>query len=292
MIIVRLMGGMGNQMFQYAVGRALALTYNTRLKLDLTFLLDHTSRPRVRLRDYDLPVFNIAAEPATREEVPFLYRKHLPGRMAFFVDGLRRRMRICRGSEKYFHFDPAVLEIGPDAYLDGYWQSPKYFDRVAETIRKEFALRDLASGTTQELAAEIASQESVCVHVRRGDFVNSSWHWTLGPDYYMAGLGLVTAKMSSPRVYVFSDDINWCRGNLRLPYQTTLVDHRYAGPKSSHHLALMSACRAFVIANSSFGWWTAWLNAYPEKIVVAPKRWFLDRSINTADLIPPGWITI
>jgi hypothetical protein len=292
MIVVRLMGGTGNQMFQYALGRALSLKHKCALKLDLTFLLDRTPRDRFSYRSYELGAFNIRGEIAKREEVPVTYRRYFSGRLSLVLDSLRRRMSPRSTSERQFHFDPAVLDIRDSAYVEGYWQSPKYFEDFKDVIRSEFTLRQMLPDPAEELRAQIAEERSVCVHVRRGDFVGNSMYLSLGQDYYLAGLRLVAEKIPAARVYVFSDDIDWCRANLRFSEATTYVDDRYAGPAPAHHLALMSACRAFVISNSTFAWWAAWLNRDPDKLVIAPKRWFLDPTINTNDLIPDTWVRI
>jgi hypothetical protein len=286
---------MGNQMFQYAAGRALALRNEVPLKLDLVHLLDRTPRPKNRsivFRNYDLDIFRIEAEVARRVDVPMVFREYLSGRAKLYLAALRRRVITNRGRERSFAFDPAILGLGPSAYLEGYWQSPKYFDSVADRIRCEFTLRDPMSVGARELAEEIRACSSVCINVRRTDFVTSGMHGTFGKEYYDRGLAVVAERTKIDRIFVFSDDVKWCEANLAFEYPMQVVGHDFAGPKFGEYLNLMAACRHFIIPNSSFAWWAAWLNTDPAKTVVAPKRWFLDESIHTGDLFPIGWIRI
>jgi hypothetical protein len=293
MIIVRLEGGLGNQMFQYALGRMLALKNNTDLKLDLALLRDRTPRrtqSNFVFRNYDLDIFAIKAQIARRSHLPFRYRFYLFGRFKHRLDALRRRYIHNPASEKAFcSFDPSILSIGPDAYLEGYWQSPKYFKDIDDVIRNDFKLKGPLSEKSQKLMEEIGSCASLCVNVRRGDFVTSDFHGTFGKDYYDRGIERILKTQRIEKIYIFSDDVSWCREHLRFPFPTVVVDHEYAGEKFGEYLALMSACKHFIIPNSSFAWWAAWLSTDREKLVIAPNQWFLDTSIDTSDLIPENW---
>lgn len=292
------MGGLGNQMFQYALGRHLALRHGTGLKVDLDFLL-HGSRvaPDTTPHDYNLPHFDIAATPATEAEIA---RLRLPP-----ARGWRRRLRRARlaitpsrrwthAQERGFAFQPRVLETGPDVYLDGYWQSPRYFEPVASRIRQDFRVKTPPDARNAALLDQIGHGAAVAVHVRRGDYVTSPGaarvHGLCGLDYYEAALRLVAGRVSAPRFFVFSDDPAWARANLHLPGPATFVDHN--GDRPWEDLRLMRACRHFVIANSSFSWWGAWLAEPAGKIVVAPKRWAREPGLNVATRHPPDWITI
>jgi hypothetical protein len=281
MITVRLAGGMGNQMFQYAVGRSLALKYNTSLLLDTTYLLDRTPRPNFTFRDYDLDVFCIQAKTASCFLSP----------IALYIDKIKNRIWKAKGVEKGFAFDKSILSLGPNVYLQGYWQSEKYFSEIKDTIRKDFSLASPLSQQSQTLLEEITQTMSVCIHVRRGDYVNNTFHDVgLGKSYYDKGLEYIAGKQAIEKIYVFSDDIGWCKNNLQFPFTTTFVGEEYAGTKGEGHIALMNACKHFIIPNSSFGWWGAWLSTYEQKIVVAPQRWFTDNTVNTNDITPPEWV--
>lgn len=294
MIIVKLKGGMGNQMFQYALGRALSLKYKDPLCLDLVTLLDRTPRSGVyktAFYEYNLDVFNVDAKLMSESEVGSYYRT--------IISKIRRGLLYLksfviktRGVEKYFHFDPEIKSIGPNACLDGYWQSPKYFSEVEDTIRKDFTFKEKFSDKIENLMQKIKNQNSVCVHIRRGDYIGNPLHDIVGKDYYVKGIEKIKELTNVDKIYVFSNDIKWCEENIKFNYPTMFVGDEYVGKKDEGHLALMSACRNFVITNSSFSWWAAWLSENKNKIVVCPKQWFGDPTIDTSDLIPENWIRI
>ncbi|MSU54266.1 MAG: alpha-1,2-fucosyltransferase [Candidatus Staskawiczbacteria bacterium] len=295
MIIVRLSGGMGNQMFQYAIGRKLALQYGVELKLDTSFLLDRTPRLTKRnsiFRDYDLDVFNISAQIARRSEIPPMFRMYFSGKTRLILDFIRRRFIFNPGKEKFSSFDGRIFSVGPQAYLEGYWQSPKYFADIEGIIKKDFTLKAPLSHKAQVLFEQIQSHNSVCINVRRGDFVNSSFHRTFGQDYYQKGVNKIKESSPIDKIYIFSDDIEWCRNNLSFPFPCMIVGHEYAGSKFEEYLFLMSACKYFVIPNSSFAWWAAWFCDNKTKQVITPRQWSQDQSVNKNDIVPKEWITI
>src|SRR5436190_8508313 len=168
MIIVRLAGGMGNQMFQYALGRTLSLKNKTTLGLDTHDLLDRTPRLGFTFRDYDLDLFNIQAGIVPQSALPFLHRSW--GRN-IFINKVRRVLFGGLGKERGYGLNSKILTLGPNSYLDGYWQSHKYFESIADTIRQDFTLRNPLPEHIEKLWSEIKSKNSVCVHVRRGDYV-------------------------------------------------------------------------------------------------------------------------
>ncbi len=291
MIKTRLSGGLGNQMFEYAAARALALRNNTEVQLDLTYLLDRTPRPKrwhFTFRNYDLDVFAIHATIAKKNETPLFFL----GKIGLFADKALRRVFKPKGTEKYYQFDPSFLTLPDGTYLDGGWQSPKYFAGYEDVIQKDFTLKNPIPEKTEALVAEIRNSESVCVHLRRGDFLKVALHTVCDEDYYKRGIAEVAKHTSFEKIYVFSDDIAWCRENLSLGYPTEFVSDDYSGFKSTGHMYLMSQCKYFVIANSSFSWWSAWLSKRAGKLVIAPKHWFSDHSIDTSDVTPKEWIRV
>lgn len=284
---------MGNQMFQYALGRALAIKNNTELGLDLASLLDRTPRQvGFTFRNYDLDLFKINAQIVSQADVPFIHRTLKGGRIALILESIKRRICGGKGKECGFAFDPAILSLGPDTYLDGYWQSYKYFESIADTLRADFAVRTPLPANIQVLQKEIQGTNAVCLHIRRGDYVGNAFHEVVTKDYYHNALQMLSTKGSIDHLYVFSDDIAWCRDNLSFEYPTTFVGDEYAGERGIGHFALMCSCKHFIIPNSSFAWWSAWLGESPDKIVIAPKQWFGDASIETTERIPEDWIRI
>lgn len=293
MIITRLQGGMGNQMFQYALGRALSVKNGVPLGLDLTFLLDRTPIPNFTFRDYDLDIFNIEATIVSKKDIPFLYRKYSLGIFMRYLDYLRRKLVNTPGKEKRnCYFDQSIFDLESDLYLEGWWQSYKYFEDISDLIRKDFTLKNKLPLHVENLREVIQKENSLCIHVRRGDYVGNSFHEIVGKEYYEEGIKKIKSLTKIDKIYVFSDDIKWCEENMKFEFPTMFVGEEYTGTKAEGHLMLMKSCKNFIIPNSSFSWWGAWLSDYKDKVVIVPKRWFADESINSDDLIPSGWIRI
>jgi glycosyl transferase family 11 len=287
MIITRLMGGLGNQMFQYAAGRSLALRRGSDLALDLSFLREPPS-DLATLRPYELGCFPI--EAALLDTSPRIDQSRS------WISRLfpRREAGVRLFQEQGPGFDPAVFRVPDQTLLVGYWQSELYFRDHAEVIRRDFTFCSPPTGRNEELAAEIEQSESISLHVRRGDYANDAqtqaFHGTMSTGYYREALSRIQTQ-GDPHVFVFSDDPEWGRVHLELPCPTTFVDHNR--PDRGHEdMRLMSLCRHHIIANSSFSWWAAWLDPRAGKMVVAPSQWFRDATVDTGGLIPKTWIRI
>jgi hypothetical protein len=292
MIIVRLSGGLGNQMFQYAFGRALSLRHDVPFKLNIEAYLNATARPFKKsfvVREYQLDPFNITADIAPRREIPWIHRMYGTGKVSLILDAILRRILTWKGKERFYNFDPKSNFFGPNTYLVGDWQSPKYWSGIENILKKDFTLKSV-SPRLASLIQEIKSQNSVCVHIRRGDYVGSAFHNVLDEDYYKKALNLINQKKKIECVYIFDrDDLEWCKKNLKFDYPTVYVENDL---KLAETLAAMSSCKNFVIANSSFSWWAAWLSESPAKIVIAPKKWFGAKNMDDKDLIPEDWIRL
>lgn len=290
MIVIELQGGLGNQMFQYALGRHLSLINNTNLYLDTSFLNDRKPKKNFTLRTFDLDIFNITAGIAPAK----ISKKYGINKNIFtkVVNRIIQPKSLSFIPEKKFSFNPAILNLTDNVYLNGYWQSEKYFIAIQEIIRKDFSIKEPLPKHIQNLHSSIENSNAVCIHVRRGDFVKVETHGTLGMDYYGKAAELMCEKITNPVFYIFSDDINWCKKNIILPGNINYVSDEFAAEKSRGHLALMMACKYFIIPNSSYGWWAAWLNIHPDKIVIAPKVWFHNSTWDTKDILPLNWITL
>lgn len=291
MIIVKLMGGMGNQMFQYAAGRRLAIKHKTILKLDLTFLLDRTPRENFTYRDYDLDVFNIKEYFASASEINRFVQD------TGLIDKIKRKLRMkVLIQEPHFNFFQPLLSAPRNSYLEGYWQSEKYFKDIEQVIRNEFTLKSDLDYDSKKMADKIISSEAVCLNVRRADYVNNpilnKVYSVCDLEYYFKCIDYISERVSNPQFFIFSDDIEWCKNNLPINWSSTIVSHKYAGKKFEYYLKLMTLCKHYIIPNSTFAWWAAWLNENPKKIVIAPEKWFNHPSKNTDDLIPKTWIKI
>jgi len=290
MVIVKLKGGLGNQMFQYALGRSLSLKYQTDLKLDLSFF--NLNIKKITKRDYNLNVFNIKTELAGQKEIPLLNRIIGRGLLGFILGKILKYIPVLnKGLERGFNFNENIMSLGPDVYLDGYWQSYKYFSDFEDEIKKDFTFKNNFSEKVIELSGEIKSSNSLCVHVRRGDYLKNNIHESLSKDYYLKGFEEVNLKQKIDKVYIFSDDINWCKSNLQFSTPVVFVGNEYSGEIGEGHMFLMSKCQNFIIANSTFSWWASWLSKREDKLVVVPERWFKDGS-KVDDLIPEDWIKI
>jgi hypothetical protein len=292
MYIVNLKGGMGNQMFQYALGRSLSILYNSHFKLDLTFLLDRSSYNTHVFRDYDLDIFKLQADIATQEESFKLIRSQQNFLQKTFPRYFRGREN--KYTEKYFHFDAEVLRQTRDCYFDGYWQSQLYFRHCEDLIRKDFVFRNELPDKHRSLQQKINVANSICINIRRTDFLNTSFHGVCNKDYFERGIRNIIerAELNEISIYVFADDLDWCRENLNFKYPTYFIDHDFAGDKFQYYLQLMTSFRYYVIPNSTFAWWAAFLSAENGKKIVAPANWFADNAINTNDLIPSDWIRL
>lgn len=268
-IVSRLQGGLGNQMFQYAAGRAAAWAAGCALVLDTRFL----QRPGPSTpRTYALDAWQVEAG----------------------VDSLPRwRLKGCRTlREPSGGFDARVLTaVRPGDALEGYWQSERYFEGIRATLLQEFQLRQPASAANQAWAERIrAAQNATSLHFRRGDYVTleaaAQTHGVCSIEYYRAALSQLNAEGSTPQVFVFSDEPDWVRAEVDLGLPFELVDSR-ASP-AAEDIWLMSLCANHIVANSSFSWWGAWLSTSAGR-TFAPKHWFRDPALPDQDIVPSRW---
>jgi len=292
MIVSDIIGGLGNQMFQYAAGRALSLERNQPLCLDIAGFAGYGLHQGFELER----VFNCPAAIATEADVSAILgwqslsgiRRVLarPGMAAFRRDGFV--------VEPHFYYWPKMNYVPQNCYLAGYWQSEKYFQTHTSEIRADFTFKLPLSDRNAELAEHIGKVNAVSLHVRRGDYVNNaknnSIYSVCSLDYYRSAIQYISERVASPQLFIFSDDIVWVRDNLQFDMPCQYVEHNQ-GVESYNDMHLMSLCKHHIIANSSFSWWGAWLNPGLEKIVVAPKKWFVNE-INVKDLLPQGWVKL
>ncbi|MGZ8983217.1 MAG: alpha-1,2-fucosyltransferase [Methylotenera sp.] len=292
MIISNLIGGLGNQMFQYAAGRSISLKLGTTLRLDISGFSNYGLHQGFELQR----IFNCKAEIANEIDVRrILGLQFFPIIRRIF---LRPSMTVFRGKknvvEPHFHYWPGINYISDDCFLSGYWQSEKYFSDVATQIRNDFIFKLPMASENAELAKQINQVNAVSLHVRRGDYVNNpkniAMYGLCSLEYYQAAIRHIAEQVERPHFFVFSDDIDWVQKNLKIDFPHQCVNHNH-GAESYNDMRLMSLCKHHIIANSSFSWWGAWLNPSADKIVVTPKRWFANET-NTQDLIPLSWVKL
>ncbi|HJZ99745.1 MAG TPA: alpha-1,2-fucosyltransferase [Candidatus Solibacter sp.] len=292
MIIVEIRGGLGNQMFQYAFGRAQAERLGVNLVLDTTAYSDYRLHHGFQLAS----VFNAPAREATPQEL----RAFLGWRLLAFRMGGRARNIALRIPGKYlvrephFEYHAKAASAPAGSYFAGYWQSERYFAQVDSVIRREFTFRQPPSPANAQMCDRIRSVNAVSIHVRRGDFVadtrTNAYHGTCSADYYADAVRAIQQRVEGATFYVFSDDVPWVQANLHVAGPCVFVEHN-TGPSAFEDMRLMSACRHHIIANSSFSWWGAWLGSNRDKLVIAPRRWFV-AEINTDDLLPKTWMKL
>lgn len=287
MIIVKMKGGLGNQMFQYAAGRSLAL------KTGMPLALDRRHYNRAREHGYALEGFKLTDTLVDTAHLPPLPRDRP---LAYCLARLMRRGPQLM-QEAGPAFDPAIAAVSGPAWLEGYFQTERYFADHAATIRAELTPAAPPDPENARWLAEIEDEpRAVSLHVRRGDYVSNAkfaaHHGSCTPDYYARALNHVAETMDAePVIYAFSDDPDWVRDNMRLPAEIKVVGHNDAS-RNVEDLRLMSACRHHIIANSSFSWWGAWLNPRADKIVAAPAVWFADPANVNPDIWAEGWSRI
>ncbi len=284
MIVVALGGGVGNQLFQYAAGRALAARLGVPLAVD---------RRRFEARDwpiYALDSFAIDVVPADPASLPFREGRVL-GRLLSRLGGRYRTYR-----ESGLAFDPAVPALPDGTYLRGNFQCERYFADHDAVIRRDLAFAHPPDADNRAMLETIGRSLAVSLHVRRGDYVSdpraNRVHGTMEPDFYRRAAELVAERVGGdPTFFVFSDDPAWAAENLRLGFPMQVVAHN-GRERATEDLRLMAACRHHILANSSFSWWGAWLNPSPDKIVVAPQPWFRDPAMDESTIVPERWLRL
>lgn len=277
MIVARIMGGLGNQMFQYAFGLYLAEKHRTEL------WLDGSSFDGDRLRSYMLDRWRITAT-----EAPAAVRALIPRRRRWYRDLFAGRRSLRRVNEKPFGFQRRYLATPNASYLDGYWQSEQFFPGMKARLQTEFQPARSVSAATHAAARKIDGCEAASLHVRRTDYLQLSYAGPCPADYYRRSVTELLSRHAELHLFVFSDDMAWCREQLRFPCPTTFVDHN-DGSRAHEDIWLMSRCRHHVIANSTFSWWGAWLREDESGDVYAPRTWFTDPTMDSSSIIPASW---
>jgi len=279
-IISRLFGGAGNQLFQYAAGRALADRLGCDLVLDSRYVAGSQDRGDCFEHFAKARFTRDAALPPAKTDGILRY-----GIWRIFGHS----PRLYR--EKSLGFDPQLRALPINSYLHGYWQSERYFGDV-EQLRADLAFTAALSDENAAIAAQIdAAKTPVSFHVRRGDYLAAGAYAACTPDYYRAAAAHLSDHFGPLTCFVFSNDPTWARDNLALGHDTVVVD---INDETTGHfdLHLQSLCAHHVIANSTFSWWAAWLNPSPDKQVIAPKQWFAKDQAANPDLIPADWVTL
>jgi hypothetical protein len=293
-IVTKLQGGHSNQLFQYATARALALRLAVELYMDPQWFsaIAEGDTPRV----YELGGYKLEQKFADPESFALADDGQRPSKLSRLLVRPPRKPLLTYYRQEGQGFDERVLHLPDDSYLEGWWQDERYFREIRQTLLQEIELKDPVAGNDAEWLRQIRDSVSVSLHVRRGDYVTNpaarEFHGLLGMDYYGAALEQLI-ELTGERdleLFVFSDDIDWCKRQLEFGYPTTFID---SGNSGAEDMRLMKRCRHHVIANSSFSWWGAWLGNHPEKVVIAPKNWFRDAAADAeTEIVPANWLRL
>ncbi len=269
MIITNIYGGLGNQMFQYACGKSLSIKKNTELGIDKILFKNY------KLREFLIDKFNISYENPKNLKIQRILISNKYTRFALFFLNKFTMFKFGLFFEKEeFIYNKEISSLN-FKYIYGYWQSLDYFEHIRKELLKDFTLKERLDTTNEELMEEILSSNSISLHVRRGDYLKMkdavNGHGLCSLEYYNNAIKYISEEVLNPHFYVFSDDINWVKNSLKIPFPVTFINNNFKNPEKD--LILMKNCKHNITANSSFSWWGAWLNENSDKIVVMPSKW-------------------
>ena len=291
MIVVKIQGGLGNQLFQFALALSLkAINHEQKIAIDKTVY--KTNNKKITDRENLIHAFNI-------EDFSEATLKDFERKNAFFkmIDYLFNKNNCTIINESSKTLIPSVLNCEPNTYLNGYWQSYKYFEKITSEIKKQFSLKNtLTTNSLKQKEIILAKPLSIGVHIRRGDYISkyANIYAHLSLDYYYKGINHIKKKLNKENVsvFVFSDEIEWCKQNFKSTDDVFFIDDK-ANKPDYEDLFLMSYCGHNIIANSSYSWWAAWINSNADKIIVAPNNWYRVQEPQFNERIyPPTWTVL
>lgn len=291
MIIAEIGRGLGNSMYVYAAALALAKSKGVELKLDTSYLKGWPRWEKYGgLWEFELGRFNISAKEATRKE-----RKKFVFKTGFRpIDKLVRKYKLFDKNVVYFPSHGSLedfFNIPDNSYLRGYLGREKFFEKIIPTIKKEFTLKEENKGKIIDTLKNISQENSVSIQVRRGDVLKLKNVNVLDEDYYKRAMEIIRKKIKNPRIYLFSDDPEWCKANLNFGNDLAFIEDGSLG--GYEVFELMKNCKHNILANSALSWWAGYLNDNPKKIVIAPKNFTHFKDVKVEDnVIPKDWISI
>lgn len=281
MIIVKIMGGLGNQLFQYATARNISINKQVPLKVDTTFYDDVRYKGIFRLSHY-----NTVIEEAKEEEIKSLTADTSASLYAricrrFNIQGkFYKKAHILENSNTLI--DKRIIGCDGNAYIEGWYQNEAYFRVIRDVLIKEFTLKNNSNTEFLDTLYKISNCESVSVHFRRGDNLTNNFFGSVPTDYYYKAVDFFKRNVKNPVFYLFSDDPEWVKNSFRIEGEIKYINTEtkkvsiYHTENDFDDLDLMKHCKHNIIANSTFSWWAAWLNTNPDKIVIAPVTWYND----------------
>ena len=288
MFVFQFMGGLGNQLFQYAAARALSL------KRGIPFKIDFDDPYKFVKRELNLAAFNLDVSLASKKEISKCKPKYRYEKRLWMLFGKDPANKLWR-EKKDYTYDPEFFSMPDGAYVSGFWQTEKYFLDIEDTLRKDLSFREQPTGKNAEWMEKIKGCHAVSVHIRRGDVITvaktNKLYGTITNDYYRDAIQKMIEFNKDSVFFFFSDDMEWVKENIKTSYPSYYID----GNDDAHNyedLRLMSSCNNHIIANSSFSWWGAWLNPDKNKKVIGPVNWMSTRDISETDHIPASWILL
>lgn len=299
MIITKLKGGLGNQMFQYATGFALAQKNKTEHKIDIcAFDIKNEDTPR----KFSLNILSITSPIALSEEINKVSNAN--NKLLILKNILNQKIlkkHYTDFHQTLFKKIASKLSSGKSFYLQGLFQSEKNFLEFAPQIRKEFTFKkEFFDQKVLQISEVMQKEDSISLHIRRGDyFINkktNKYHGLCPVEYYLSAIAYIKSKVPNPTFYIFSDDSKWVSDNFATPEFQKLIPNYINISKNNfkdyEEMYLMTQCKHNIIANSSFSWWGAWLNKNSDKIVIAPKKWVNKKPNPHPNIIPEKWLKI
>ena len=285
MIIIKLRGGLGNQMFQYAAGMSLSSKLKTNILIDLSWY-ENIERG-VTHRSYDLGGFEFEQKFIKPQD----YILQSSGLMKRIISPTKPY--VGEYIEPSFNYNKNFFNIKNNTLIEGYFQSEKYFIKIRKDLLKLFKIKNTSSKKSNQIINQAHDCKSISLHVRRGDYISNKnavqFHGFTNENYYKKAISLMNSRVDNPKYFIFSDDIKWVKNNFHLPEESIFVSHNKSGLED---MRIMVECKHNIIANSSFSWWSAWLGNIRGRVVIAPKTWLNDADTDTSDVIPERWIAI
>jgi len=294
-IIVNLKGGLGNQMFQFATGYCLSKRNNTNIVFDTRLMEDYKINPPPRNppRNFDLDIFGIKEKTATNRDLLKVLQMPRSYKIRKLISLILNFFNVLVYVEKNRLLDKRIIKCKKkNLYLDGHWQVEDYFKDHRGDLLKIFNFDNLKNiETNLNFIKRVSPINSICVNVRRTDFINNPEHNVVDIEYYKKAINkFKELKGNDLEIFIFSDDLNWCKKEFSFFKKTNYIEHNHSGNKFYNYLYLMSSFTNFIIPNSSFAWWAAWLSQKPNKTIIAPRKWSGLIPENMYEIVPKNWI--
>jgi len=294
-IIVNLKGGLGNQMFQFATGYCLSRRNNTNLLFDTRLMEENKINPPPRNppRDFDLDIFGIKKKTATNKDLIKVLQFSKNYKIRKLISSILDFFNVFVFIQRNSLLDKRIRKFKKNKlYLDGHWQIEDYFIDYRDELLEIFNFDSLKNIERNiSLIKRISPTSSICVNVRRTDFINNPEHNVIDIEYYKKAINkFKEIKGDNLEIFIFSDDLNWCKKNFSFFKRTNFIEHDQAGDKFYNYLYLMTNFTNFIIPNSSFAWWGAWLSQKTNKTIIAPRKWSGLVPENMNEIVPKNWI--